>query len=96
MHVYMCAYVLANTVALTSIACLFHHRSFLDLGLPLWVGGVPFSPGPAYPFTSRGITACVGEVRVNGELLDLENYVYEQRSQRSCPQASVQLGCVFE
>ena len=61
-------------------------HSFLDLGLPLWLGGVPFTPGPSLPVSSQGITACIRDVYISGRLLDLNSHVDEQGTQHGCPQ----------
>lgn len=58
----------------------------LDLGLPLWLGGVPSSLSDTGHVTSHGITACVRNVFINGELLDLETHILERNSQRGCSQ----------
>lgn len=58
--------------------------SFLDLGLPLWLGGAP-SPSPSH-VSSTAITACVRQVVVNGDLLDLNSHIDLSNSQSGCPQ----------
>jgi len=54
----------------------------LDLGLPLWIGGAPFS-SPAH-FASVGFSGCMRNVTVNGQLLDLEDFLDQQNSARGC------------
>ena len=67
-------------------------RSFLDLGLPLWVGGVPFSlPANSTRVSSQGVTGCIRGVRIDGEILDLEGYVFERNSQRGCSHLESQI-----
>ena len=58
--------------------------SFLDLGLPLWLGGAP-SPSPSHVSTTA-ITACVRQLLVNGDLLDLNSHTDQANSQPGCPQ----------
>ena len=36
--------------------------------------------------TSRGITACVRNVLIGGETLDLERFIAEENSKAGCPQ----------
>ena len=57
---------------------------FLDLGLPLWVGGVPARTAQFLPIQSQGISACVRNMYIDGVLLDLASHVAEQRSQAGC------------
>ena len=72
-----------------AIAAFVHKFcSFLDLGLPLWLGGVPaeFFLPPLHQISSRGVTGCVRNVYVNNCLLDLDNHVSEANSQSGCGQ----------
>lgn len=62
--------------------------SFLDVGLPLWIGGVPFnfpSTAPHQP-SSVGFAGCIRNVTINDRLLDLEGYIEQQNSTRGCGQ----------
>ena len=62
--------------------------SFLDLGLPLWLGGVPaeFPLPPLHQISSRGVTGCIRNVHINDRLLDLNSHVGESNSQSGCGQ----------
>ena len=62
--------------------------SFLDLGLPLWLGGVPaeFPLPPLHQISSRGVTGCIRNVYINDHLLDLSSHVSESNSQSGCGQ----------
>ena len=58
--------------------------SSLDLGLPLWLGGIPaLAPVPA-----GGINACMRNLLINEVMIDLEEYVEEENSQNGCPQVT--------
>ena len=67
----------------------FSSCSFLNLGLPLWIGGVPFS-SPEY-FSSVGFMGCIRNFAVDGQFLDLEAFVDQQNSVTGCTQ--VDSGC---
>ena len=69
------------------ILCCFS-CSFLDLGLPLWLGGVPAEfPLPSHhQISSRGVTGCVRNVSINDRLLDLNSHLGESNSQSGCDQ----------
>lgn len=64
---------------------LFCFYSFLDIGLPLWIGGVPsnFPPTPHQP-SSVGFAGCVRNVIINSASLDLEDYIEQRNSERGC------------
>lgn len=65
----------------------FNYSSF-DLGLPLWLGGVPNS----LPFvTTNGINACIRNVLINNVLLDMEQYVSQENTRNGCPQVNKQI-----
>ena len=58
--------------------------SYLDLGLPLWLGGVPADTSEFLPVQSQGIGACVRNVHINSVLLDLASHVAAERSLPGC------------
>lgn len=91
-HMYICTVCtrMYIYVALTSLPL----HSFLDLGLPLWLGGLPFVPDPSLPVSSQGITACIRNVYISGRLLDLNSHVDEQGTQHGCPQVHTPHICV--
>ena len=66
------------------IMYISHSHSFLDLGLPLWLGGAPSLS--ASHVSSQDITACVRQVLVNGDMLDLNSHIDQSNSQPGCPQ----------
>lgn len=59
--------------------------SYLDLGLPLYIGGIPL-PFAILPNTSQGISACIRNLFINQVLLDLDNFVAQENSQSGCSQ----------
>ena len=65
---------------------------FLDVGLPLWLGGAPSVPA-GLPLGSRGIDGCVRNVIISGVMLDLASHVDERNSANRCPQ--VLLGAIY-
>ncbi len=58
---------------------------FLDVSLPLWLGGAPSVP-PGLPLGSSGIDGCVRNVVINGRTLDLDSHVDQLNSNNGCPQ----------
>lgn len=61
--------------------------SFLDLGLPLWIGGAPFATPPApFQISSVGFAGCVRNLTVDGELMDLDSHIEQSNSERGCGQ----------
>jgi hypothetical protein len=68
--------------------------SFLDLGLPLWIGGVPFQfhLAASHHPSSVGFTGCIRNVTINGATLDLEDYIDQGNSERGC--GSVHDNCI--
>ena len=62
--------------------------SFLNLGLPLWIGGVPF-PAPFSPdhISSVGFAGCIRNITIDNQLLDLEAFIEQRNSERGCGQA---------
>ena len=68
---------------------LFLLCSSLDLGLPLWIGGVPPLFPESYPISTRGITACVRRLKVNDLPTSLERPVYQLNSETGCGQVGV-------
>lgn len=76
-------------LSILTFECLQHtFYSFLDLGLPLWLGGVPaeFPLSSLHQISSRGVTGCIGNVHINGRLLDLNSHLAESNSQSGCGQ----------
>ena len=63
-------------------------NSFLDLGLPLWLGGVPseFPLSPLHQISSRGVTGCIRNFYVNDRLLDLNGHLSQVNSASGCGQ----------
>lgn len=60
--------------------------SVLDLGLLLWIGGVPFPTPLSNHFSSVGYAGCIRNVTIDNKLLDLEGFIEQRNSERGCSQ----------
>ena len=58
---------------------------FLDLGLPLWLGGAPVLSS-TLPIFNQGINACIRSVFVSEMILDLETHVADEQTEQGCAQ----------